>query len=605
MVAKSSLGPGPKRILYVVDQMSQCAWYRCSVPGYELAQLGHDVGLTEDLADPNLPYADIVVMLRHFSREALELMRAAKSANKLVVYDIDDALWDLDPTNPAYQFYSRPSIRQGIEACIRAADVVTTTTEPLAKKLRGLNRRVIVLPNMLPAEVWPFSGAKPQNDEHVIVGWGGGPTHYADLEIIRDVGAEILDAYSNVWLACAGLNPTPFAPHPRLALIPPVPIEEYSSVLSSFDIGLAPLVDSAFNRSKSDLKALEYSMVGIPVVASNVEAYKSFVKDGETGFLVKSQKQWREALGRLIEDRGLREEMGGKANALARQRLIAGTIGMWVDAYGLSTKTKPSAVAVAPVAMTDKPQPLLDLRPTRRGAIDVIMPVFDCAEYLHAAVESVEQQTYGASMIRLIAVDDGSTDASREVLEEIGAASPLVVEIVACPENRGANVARNIALERSDAEFVYFMDADAMLRADAFAKLAGILANPEMPPDIGFAFSSFRRLWVPNQRVQIADGRVGVEDVHPGPFDIRRLRQANYISMMSLVRRSALPPEGFDEAIERFQDWDMWLTLYERGFVGLFLDEALFSAYVRGGGISEDPTSYERLQRIVANKHTG
>ena len=335
MVAKPLLGPGPKRILYLVDQMSQCAWYRCSVPGNELAKLGHDVGLTVNPSEDDLQGANVVVFLRHFSPEALQAMRAAKSARKLVVYDIDDALWELDPTNPAYPFYSRPEIRRGIEACIRAAHLVTTTTEALAKKLKRFNERVVVLPNMLPDEAWPYSGAKPQNDEHVIVGFAGDPSHGADLEMIRDVGAEILEAYPNVWLVCAGINPPPFAPHPRLAVPPWVPIEEYGELLRTFDIGIAPLVDTEFNRSKSDLKVLEYSMAGIPVVASDVGVYSSFVKDGETGFLVKSPQQWSKTLRRLIEDRGLREEIGGKANAVARERLISSTVGMWTEAYGI------------------------------------------------------------------------------------------------------------------------------------------------------------------------------------------------------------------------------------------------------------------------------
>jgi glycosyltransferase involved in cell wall biosynthesis len=233
------------------------------------------------------------------------------------------------------------------------------------------------------------------------------------------------------------------------------------------------------------------------------------------------------------------------------------------------------------------------------------MPVYNCAEYLHAAVESIERQTCGPERIRVIAVDDGSTDGARRILEEITEASPLAIDVLGYEGNHGANHARNVALSHGDAEFVYFMDADSMLRDDALEQLSAVLSSSEMPLDMGFAYSSFRRLWVPNEKMRTRDGRVGVEEVHPGPYDIRKLREANYISMMSLVRRSALPRDGFDEKIERFQDWDMWLTLFERGFAGVFLDEMLFSAYVRGGGISEDQSSYARLQRIVADKHSG
>ena len=459
MGAKPSLGPGPKRILYVVDQMSQCAWYRCSVPGAELAKMGHDVGLTEDLSDPNLSYADIIVFLRHYSARALQAMRAAKAAHKLVVYDIDDALWNLDPTNPVYPFYSQPEIRKGIEACIRAAHVVSTTSEPLAKRLRGLNKCVSVLPNMLPAEVWPFLGAKPQSDDYVIVGWAGDPSHYADLEIVRDVVADVLDAYPDVWMVCAGIDPTPFAPHPRLALPPRVPIEDYSELVYTFDIGIAPLVDTEFNRSKSDLKVLEYSMVGIPVVASDVEAYRGFVKDGETGLLVKTAEQWRDALGKLIEDRSLREEMGGRGNARARERLIGRTAGMWLEAYGLPL---PGSLSAVPPVSPEKPaspkgRGALAPAPRRqRKAVSIVLLTFKKLALTQTCIERIRENT---DDYEIVIIDNASEDGSRDWLRALGESSDDVT-VVLNDTNEGFAAGCNRGFREAHHELVCLLNND-------------------------------------------------------------------------------------------------------------------------------------------------
>jgi glycosyltransferase involved in cell wall biosynthesis len=100
-----------------------------------------------------------------------------------------------------------------------------------------------------------------------------------------------------------------------------------------FDIGLAPVTSSAFNRSKSFLKALEYGARGIPVIASDFEPYSSFVLHGVTGFLVKAGHEWGRYLAELAGDAGLRESMGAKAKEQARSWCIEDGWRKWETAY--------------------------------------------------------------------------------------------------------------------------------------------------------------------------------------------------------------------------------------------------------------------------------
>ena len=44
-----------------------------------------------------------------------------------------------------------------------------------------------------------------------------------------------------------------------------------------------------------------------------------------------------------------------------------------------------------------------------------------------------------------------------------------------------------------------------------------------------------------------------------GPFDVRRLRAGNYIDLAALIRADSFP--GFDPAVRRYQDWDLWLNI--------------------------------------------
>jgi hypothetical protein len=81
-----------------------------------------------------------------------------------------------------------------------------------------------------------------------------------------------------------------------------------------FDIGLAPLKDDIFHRSKSNNKFREYGACGIAGIYSDVEVYSDCVVDGETGLLVANDAEsWFQAMVRLIEDEQLRKGIQKKA----------------------------------------------------------------------------------------------------------------------------------------------------------------------------------------------------------------------------------------------------------------------------------------------------
>jgi glycosyltransferase involved in cell wall biosynthesis len=100
-----------------------------------------------------------------------------------------------------------------------------------------------------------------------------------------------------------------------------------------WDIGLAPVAPTAFNASKSYLKALEYGALGIPVIASDWYPYRGFVKHGETGFLVRRDHEWLQYMSELARDDALREKMGAAAREQARQYTIERGWVKWQSVY--------------------------------------------------------------------------------------------------------------------------------------------------------------------------------------------------------------------------------------------------------------------------------
>ena len=96
--------------------------------------------------------------------------------------------------------------------------------------------------------------------------------------------------------------------------------------------------------------------------------------------------------------------------------------------------------------------------------VSVIMPVYNCEDYLKDSVESIINQTL--SDLELICVDDGSSDNSLNILKEYEKQDSRVK--VFSLNHLGAGDARNFALNHICGEYLYFMDADDYLELNAF-----------------------------------------------------------------------------------------------------------------------------------------
>ncbi len=111
-------------------------------------------------------------------------------------------------------------------------------------------------------------------------------------------------------------------PKERKRRIRPGSIEDYYSFLETIDIGLAPLNETAFNRSRSDVKFLEYAVSGVVAVVQELAPYREAVQDGKTGFFFRNQDDLISILDKLVGDRDLMSRMAKEARAyVIKERL--------------------------------------------------------------------------------------------------------------------------------------------------------------------------------------------------------------------------------------------------------------------------------------------
>jgi glycosyltransferase involved in cell wall biosynthesis len=96
------------------------------------------------------------------------------------------------------------------------------------------------------------------------------------------------------------------------------------------------LADTRFNRSKSWLKPLEYSAVGVPWVGSDTPEYQALAERGG-GIAIRNQsKRWIGAVRRLLTDDAYYQEMSQQARSTAAEFTIEAHAELWLEAWQLA-----------------------------------------------------------------------------------------------------------------------------------------------------------------------------------------------------------------------------------------------------------------------------
>ena len=319
--------------IFAFHDNSGCGEYRVRLPLGELARQGHEVAMSEGGTGDAAKGYELVIAQRTDKYDALPVWRRMKSHARLV-YEIDDDVFSTSPVNwMAHRVYRNADVQDAVAHAAEVADLVTVTTEHLAGVMRRFNANVLVIPNHVPAGILDIE--RPRRDR-VTVGWAGGASHAADIAMVAKHLRRLVDQ-EKVDLHVIGTDYSPTIQRPcRFTPWDKDLMTYYRGI--DFDIGIAPLTGSEFDRSKSHIKALEYAALGIPVVATDLEPYRDFVIDGVTGYLVRREHEWFKRLRELVNDAAMREEMGAKAKENARNWTIDRGWRLWADAYeGLLT----------------------------------------------------------------------------------------------------------------------------------------------------------------------------------------------------------------------------------------------------------------------------
>ena len=222
------------------------------------------------------------------------------------VLDYDDAVFH------NYDQHSHPVVRAILAAkhptLLQGAALVVAGNAYLADFARQAGApHVEVVPTVIDLAHYPVEMCKrAENDALPCVGWIG-----------QRATAPFLAPYASLFnrLSMAGRARFAAIGIDTQALGLPmasIPWAEQSEVASiaSFDIGIMPLLDGAFERGKCGYKLIQYMACGLPVVASPVGVNREIVEHGVNGFLAETPEEWEQALRALLADPDLRQRMG-------------------------------------------------------------------------------------------------------------------------------------------------------------------------------------------------------------------------------------------------------------------------------------------------------
>ncbi|MFJ8995619.1 glycosyltransferase family 4 protein [Streptomyces sp. NPDC102279] len=321
--------------------MAGSAWYRAVLPAMGLSWLGHHASHHIRLPQNWASY-DTVVGCRVAQTDPSRMWIRLKDEGKRLILDLDDDYFHIDPSNTHARTVWDTQMLGRLAHNMGIADLVTCCSEPLAAVLRDYAPDVRVIPNGLPAQYLGRPRDYSAEGRPLYVGWAGTSSTVADLpEAVRALNR--ISQYprrDGVMVRLVGIDSEQAIARglkgKRIGALGWVErIEHYLHAVSEFDVWCAPYRATPFNGAKFPTKWLEASVLGIPLVASDTEAYRRVIRHGENGFLVRREHEWGRLLKQLVDDPGLRQRVGMAARGEASGSIMQALHHQWEAAVSV------------------------------------------------------------------------------------------------------------------------------------------------------------------------------------------------------------------------------------------------------------------------------
>lgn len=227
----------------------------------------------------------------------------------------------------------------------------------------------------------------------------------------------------------------------------------------------------------------------------------------------------------------------------------------------------------------------------RSPTVSVIVPVFNGAQFVSTALQSVLRQSYRD--FEVVVVNDGSTDDTVQVLEQFGDSIRCIHQ-----NNQGPSAARNTGIRQATGCLIALLDADDIWLPEFLEKMVfAIRRNPRLEG----AYCAHRFM----DRAGHPLKKIVMKRVNPRCL-YRTLRGGNFIQpSTTVIYRNVYQQCGlFDEDLTSLEDWDMWMRISQTGLLGS-VDQALVLYRQHGANSLKNLSRLHRDYEKVVAKHFG
>ena len=294
---------------------------------------------------------DVVVIQRPVARHSAEVLIPQCQAHGVaVVVELDDDFTAISGRNMAFhnthQRRSADYNVQWLKKAAAVADLVTCTTPAVGQ--RYARDHHVVIPNYI-SGLWrdiPHAG-----DGHT-VGWAGSMSVHPDdlfelgprLDATLARAGGVFHAIGDE-MVCRALKIDPSRRRLTDWVSDPDYLRKgYPEALAKLDIGLVPLVESAFNRAKSALKMMEYAALGVVPIVSPTPDNTRIRTDYGIGLLADTPRAWCAHIRRLLTSESERRELSAAGRAAVYDHLtIEGNAWRYAEAWEQAVRNRKQA----------------------------------------------------------------------------------------------------------------------------------------------------------------------------------------------------------------------------------------------------------------------
>jgi glycosyltransferase involved in cell wall biosynthesis len=306
--------------------------------------------------------------------KANELIQKLTESGIIVIVDIDD-YWMPGKEHPIHDIIRFNKINEKIVANLKVASYVTTTTTLFADEIKKFNKNVVVFPNAINPNEPQFKEPTLESDR-LRIGWLGGSSHLHDLQLLDSPLGKITHLKDKLQFVLCGFDTRgtvteinqQTGEHKKRDILPhetvwaqyekiftqnhslisedytkyllkysqekypnelsesyvrvwTQPVTSYAKNYSKFDVSLAPIKNTMFNRMKSQLKVIEAGFYKKAIIASDLGPYTIDLKhclnqgnfvDGNA-LLVdenRNHSDWAKYIKKLVENPNMVKDMG-------------------------------------------------------------------------------------------------------------------------------------------------------------------------------------------------------------------------------------------------------------------------------------------------------